>query len=210
MHCCIKSLPDLVGKALDSFASEESIDILNAMIDEPIATPQADIYLNTNYHSALPVRIYVTATDQTMCWYIENRLEQTESKIQLERLRNLPREYGHDINNLLTVILSAAQMMQSDLEEDSPLREDLDDIIHAGNRAASQTRLFMNLGRKGVSLAKTFCINTLIRQIRGLLNDLIGEKGTLKFGLCQEKTHIHSPVISVQACILSFVCACSL
>ena len=202
--CCAllhRNMSDLIGKSLDSFSNKDSAPIIQNMASDPISTPQADIFLKTDLHSALPVRIHVTATDNKMCWYIENRLEQAEARMHLDRLRNLPREYGHDINNLLTVILSAAQMIQFDIDDDSPLREDLDDIIHAGNRAASQTRLFMNLGRKGVSLAKTFCVNALIRQLRHLLFDLIGEKGHLSIDLCKQRTNIHSPIISVQACI---------
>ena len=65
-----------------------------------------------------------------------------------QRYRTFPKEYGHNINNLLTVILSAAQLIEMDIEEDSPLHEDLSDITTAANRAALQTRLFMNMGRQ--------------------------------------------------------------
>ncbi len=194
------TIEHLMGFPLYAFVSEESREDLSVIFEDPETNPQGEGYFQLSKNENIPVRIHVSADKNVLCWYLENRKEIISLKKEMDALRSLPREYGHDINNLLTVILSAAQMMQYDIEENNPLHEDLNDILDAGQRAAAQTRLFMNLGRRLVINPKTFCINDLIRKIMPLLRDLLG-KAELNVELCAEQGLIHGPEISVQASI---------
>ena len=54
-----------------------------------------------------------------------------------------------------------------------------------------------------LSLTERLCceLEGTVRQLRSLLFDLIGDNAHLTIDLCKERSNIHSPVISVQACI---------
>jgi len=174
---------------------------LNGIFEDPESNPIAEGNLITSSGTSVPVRISVSHQSEKLCWYIENRQEIHKLKDKIDTLGSLPREYGHDINNLLTVILSATQMIQFDLEEESPIHEDLEDIIIASNRAAAKTRLFMNLGSKLVTKQQTFSIDSLIEDSSSLLRDILGKGSTLQIDLQAEQAKIHAPRISVQASI---------
>jgi len=120
---------------------------IHQILRDPILCPQALLGVKKG-DQTIQVTTSVSPIEQNLLWFWEdNTILQTLEK-ENQRYQTFPKEYGHNINNLLTVILSAAQLIEMDIEEDSPLQEDLDDITTAANRAALQTRLFMNMGRQ--------------------------------------------------------------
>ena len=123
-----KILPSLIGSD-NRFA---------AMFEDPETTAVVEGKIIGVNEGKIDVRVQVSKNGESYCWFIENRTEINQLKTHLNNLKRLPREYGHDINNLLTVILSAAQMIQFDTPEDHELQEDISDIIKASNRAAAR------------------------------------------------------------------------
>ncbi len=82
-----------------------------------------------------------------LTWSFEDIHELTHLRTESKALQTLPKEYGHEMNNFLTVIGSAAEGIQLDATE--PLmKEDAEAIISMTERAAVLTRQFMHLGRK--------------------------------------------------------------
>ncbi len=61
---------------------------------------------------------------------------QVQQGRNLESTARLASRLSHDFNNLLTSILGNAQLAQADAQEGTGLRESIDEIIEAGNRAA--------------------------------------------------------------------------
>ena len=194
-----KTRQEIIGKNLLSLLGKD--ERLASMFIDPETSAVAEGTISGDNGRKLNVRVQVSKHLGSYCWFIENRTEINQLKAQLEGLKKLPREYGHDINNLLTVILSAAQMIQFDTPEDHELQEDISDIIKASNRAAAQTRMFMNLGRHLVIDAKPLNVDEKIKSKIELLNDILGSDSKLTFDFRADDGDIHAPEATFLAAV---------
>lgn len=191
------------GRFLNEFFSEDEFERFSSMFADPEATPTKAGFIHKG-KSRHPIQLSVSITNEYLIWYIEDRHQEWKYKNKINDLRSLPREYGHDMNNLLTVILSASQLMQMDLAESNPLHEDLRDIIEAANRAAAQTHQFMNLGRRLVMDPESFSLETFIQENEPLFESLLTPK-RLDFQYSNELTTLFGPKISVKSSIINLL-----
>ncbi len=152
----------LIEQKLQSFIPKHAQETFLAMLHDPELHPSNSSTFCNSKLELLAVHLTVSKLAVGYLWYIESREEYNNLQKELKLLKNLPKEYGHDINNLLTVILSAAQMIELEVEEDHIIMEDLSDIGEAAQRAASQTRLFMNLGRQASIRKEHFDLHDLL------------------------------------------------
>ena len=74
------------------------------------------------------------------------RLQQTQ---KLESLGVLAGGIAHDFNNLLTGIMGNASIMLEDIPPESPVRENLEAVLQASERAAVLTRQMLAYAGKG-------------------------------------------------------------
>ncbi len=115
----------------------------------------------------------VTTESDRLYWSLEDVNALIETQEQLQSLKMLPKEYGHDINNFLTVIGSAAESIQMDIT-DSQLLEDVDAILSMSERAGILTRRFMHLGRKSMLANEVVNVQTVFAGERARLERLMG------------------------------------
>ncbi len=124
-----------------------------------------------------------------------------ESHQQQSQIRELERQYhqsqrmetvgrlaggvAHDFNNLLTLINSYATLILGSLHEAAPMREDAQQILDAGNRAAALTRQLLAFSRKQLMEPRTLDLNEVVSALEKMLNRLIGEDIDLELALAQ-------------------------
>ena len=105
--------------------------------------------------------------------------QQIESAVQqsqrLEAIGRLAGGVAHDFNNLLTVIQSQTEFLLTDLPTDSPLREEVDAIRMAADRAAGLTSQLLAFGRKQALETKVVDLNEAVTDVVRLLKRIIGE-----------------------------------
>ncbi|MCP4712907.1 MAG: response regulator, partial [Planctomycetes bacterium] len=82
---------------------------------------------------------------------------------------------AHDFNNLLTVINGYAEMMQSHLPPDAPLRDMAEKISTSGQRAADLTRQLLSYSRKQDGQPQIIGLNEVVRNLENMLRRIIGE-----------------------------------
>jgi PAS domain S-box-containing protein len=191
----------LVGKNLRDLIWPEDREIFSHILDDPVSTAFQIGRLKHYSGHKLYSCLQVSANKGTQCWYIVEQDEVQGLRAELDTYKSLPKEYGHNINNLLTVIISACELAIMDLNGEPSIKEDLNDILTASYRAASQTRLFMNLGRKLVINQMLFSFNDIIDEILPLLTDILGSKASLEFCKSDEKNLIYITKISMQGAI---------
>jgi PAS domain S-box-containing protein len=102
----------------------------------------------------------------------EERLRQAN---KMEAVGRLAGGVAHDFNNLLTVIMSSAELGLADTMPDSPLREELQEIRGAGERAQAITRQLLAFSRRQVLQPQVVDLNQKVREVERMLGRLLGE-----------------------------------
>ena len=114
----------------------------------------------------------VMATDITERRRLEEELRQSQ---KLEAVGQLAGGIAHDFNNLLTVIEGYAEMIRSDLAPGDPHRPSVEEILVAGQRAASLTSQLLAFSRRQILQPIRLNLNGNVTSTRRMLSRLLGE-----------------------------------
>jgi signal transduction histidine kinase/CheY-like chemotaxis protein len=102
---------------------------------------------------------------------LEGQLSESQ---KMEGIGRLAGGVAHDFNNLLTAILGYADLLESQLEDES-LKADVREIRLAGDRATALTRQLLAFSRRQVLQPRTLDLNSVVSNIEKMLERLIGE-----------------------------------
>jgi two-component system, cell cycle sensor histidine kinase and response regulator CckA len=108
---------------------------------------------------------------------LEHRLAQAQ---RLESVGQLAGGVAHDFNNLLSVILTCVGFAQRELSADHPVRDDVEEIGHAADRAAALTRQLLMFSRREVVKPEVLDVGDLVRDLERLLNRTLSERIALR------------------------------
>jgi len=103
---------------------------------------------------------------------LEAQLRQAQ---KMESVGRLAGGVAHDYNNALSVIIGFTEMAIDDVDPDGPLRDDLDEILKAANRAADITRQLLAFARKQTIAPEVLDLNDNVEGMLKMLRRLIGE-----------------------------------
>jgi PAS domain S-box-containing protein len=101
--------------------------------------------------------------------------EQFRQSQKMEAVGRLAGGVAHDFNNLLTVILGYSDVVSNQLPADHPLRQEVEQIRKAGERAAALTRQLLAFSRTQVLLPQLIDVGEIVTDIDKMLRRLIGE-----------------------------------
>ncbi len=94
----------------------------------------------------------------------------------MEALGRLAAGVAHDFNNMLSVILSYCDLMGDDVpEEQTDLRESIDEVRKAGKRAAELTRQLLMFSRQEVVAPLVLDLNVIVESMSKMLQRVLGE-----------------------------------
>ena len=106
----------------------------------------------------------------------KHRLE--EQLLQVQKMESLGRLAGgvaHDFNNHLTVITGYCDMLLANMEA-GLVREEIEEIRAAGQRAGTLTQQLLAFGRKQMAERKPLDLNQVVAESGNMLGRLIGEQ----------------------------------
>jgi len=92
---------------------------------------------------------------------LEEQLQQAQ---KMEAVGTLAGGVAHDLNNILSGIVSYPEMLLMDMHEDSPLRKSLLTIKESGEKAATVVQDLLTLARRGVTVTEVVNLNTILNQ----------------------------------------------
>jgi PAS domain S-box-containing protein len=104
--------------------------------------------------------------------FLEAQLRQAQ---KMESVGRLAGGVAHDFNNHLTVINGYCDMLAAGFPEGDPVRESLDEIRAAGERAATLTAQLLAFSRKQIAELKPVSLNEVVADAGRMLRRLIGE-----------------------------------
>ena len=132
-------------------------------------------------------------------------LEQFLQAQKMEAIGRLAGGVAHDFNNILTVIMGNAEIMQMKLNNQNTKNEELQEIINASRRAANLTRQLLLFSRKQAMNFEKVNINDLVLNLKKMLIRLIGEDTELVFDLAEDIEPIKGDVGQIEQIILNLV-----
>jgi PAS domain S-box-containing protein len=103
---------------------------------------------------------------------LEEKLRQA---VKMQAVGQLAGGIAHDFNNILSVIISASDLLLLDMEEDNVLRPHAEMILKSAERGAQLTRNLLAFSRKQILTMRPGDLNEMIRSVEPLIARLIRE-----------------------------------
>ncbi len=94
---------------------------------------------------------------------------------KMEAIGRLAGGVAHDFNNVLTAIFGYVDLLLDQFPDDDPRRDDVKEIRHAAERAATLTRQLLAFSRKQMIQPQVLDLNDVVGSLNKLLARLVGE-----------------------------------
>jgi two-component system cell cycle sensor histidine kinase/response regulator CckA len=133
---------------------------------------------------------------------LEGQLRQAQ---KMEAVGRLAGGVAHDFNNVLSVILSYADLMLESLQRDDPMRDDVEEIRTAGGRAADLTRQLLMFSRQQVLEPMVLDLNDLLARMDKMLQRILGEDVDLLFVGASNLGRLRADPSSIEQVVMNLV-----
>jgi signal transduction histidine kinase/ActR/RegA family two-component response regulator len=131
--------------------------------------------------------------------------EQLRQSQKLEALGALAGGVAHDFNNILSIILGYAEIVQTELPAESSQRVDVGKISDAAVRARALVRQLLAFSRKQVLQPQVLDLGRVVTDVQPLLRPLIGEDVTLEVNLAADLAPVLADLGQIEQVIVNLV-----
>jgi PAS domain S-box-containing protein len=132
---------------------------------------------------------------------LEEQLRQAQ---KMEAIGTLAGGVAHDFNNILTAIIGYGSMVKMKLKSEDPLRESVDQILAASDRAAHLTHGLLAFSRKQLLNPRPVDVNDIVRNVEKLLRRIIGEDITLSTQLTEKSLVAMADSVQIEQVLMNF------
>jgi two-component system cell cycle sensor histidine kinase/response regulator CckA len=129
--------------------------------------------------------------------------EQLRQSAKMEAVGMLAGGIAHDFNNLLTIINGYSHILLNALPQADPNRSAVEQIMKAGERAATLTRQLLSYSRRQVLQPKLLNINQLVIGMEAMLRRLIGEDIEFRFAPGREIGQVNADPGQIEQVIMN-------
>ena len=114
------------------------------------------------------IEILCIGNDITELKWASKEKEELQTQLQraqkMEAIGTLAGGVAHDLNNILSGIVSYPELLLMDLKEDSPLRKPILTIQKSGEKAAAIVQDLLTLARRGVEATEVVNLNFIVSE----------------------------------------------
>ena len=147
-----------------------------------------------------PIRMVGTLQDITDRRELEEELRQSQ---KLEAIGRLAGGISHDLNNALTIIIGYSELAVTALDERHPVREDVEHIRRAAERAESITRQLLAFSRKQWLEPRVFQVSEAVQELGRMLDRLVGPRIELHTGVDDDVPPIYGDRGQIEQAIVN-------
>lgn len=178
---------ELMGMNFREFTDKENIDTIHQTFNQVFRTGQTiDVFnwklirkdgtervIETSISSIIDIDDAKKTTgfhgivrDITQRIALEHEKEKLKNRLhhaqKMEAIGTLAGGVAHDLNNILSGLVSYPDLLLMKIPEESPLRKPIETIKKSGERAAAVVQDLLTLARKGLPNRDTTSLNTII------------------------------------------------
>jgi signal transduction histidine kinase/ActR/RegA family two-component response regulator len=116
------------------------------------------------YQQELETKVQELANREESHQRLEAQLQRAE---KMEAIGMLAGGVAHDLNNILSGVVSYPELLLMDMPADGPMRQPIETIKRSGEKAAAIVQDLLTLARRGVAITEKVDLNVLIRRYLG-------------------------------------------
>jgi PAS domain S-box-containing protein len=154
-------------------------------------------------------KLVIVSRDITERKHAEDVLRQREEQLRqaqkMEAVGRLSGGIAHDFNNLLGVIIGYSEDIDTRTPPGDPVRKSAEEILKAGQRAASLTQQLLAFSRQQVLQPNVLALNLLVSDMGKMLQRLIGAHIELTTKLDPELGRIKADKSQIEQVIVNLV-----
>ncbi|MGO9952954.1 MAG: PAS domain S-box protein [Dissulfurispiraceae bacterium] len=140
--------------------------------------------------------------DVTLEKTLEHQIVQAQ---KMEAVGQLAGGIAHDFNNILSAITGYGHLVLTQMQEDSPLRPYVEQILDSSERAAMLTQNLLTFSRKQIINPQPGRINEILRKVTPVLSKLIREDIELKLELSAEDSTVIVDRLQIEQVLMNLV-----
>ena len=133
---------------------------------------------------------------------VEEHLRRAE---RMQAAGKLAGGVAHEVNNMMTGVIGFSEFLLRSLEPDDPRREDVEEVIRAGMRAADVTRQLLAFTRQQFLRPQVIELNLVVRDMEKMLRHSLGEDKHLELRLSPEAGQIRADRGQLEQVLINLV-----
>jgi PAS domain S-box-containing protein len=184
----------LMGERLDH------VELIFVPKSEPPITVEGN--LSCTYKEGRPAVVRGIFRDITERKRVEEHLRRAE---RMQAAGKLAGGVAHEVNNMMTGVIGFSEFILRSLESDDPRREDVEEVIRAGTRAADVTRQLLAFTRQQFLQPQMVDINAVVGEMEKMLRHSLGEDKQLEFKLSPEAGQLRADRGQLEQVLINLV-----